>query len=238
MVKRKYKTRTIYNKLVILREALNSENYSSIARKYTISRQNIYYWKQKSEKMVNCKYKQIRRNTYNERTKNKEKENMFIKEIKNMRNLGLVVTKDKLYKLFIEIYPERIRKSVDTNSSYINFLRRKYSIVARRITTYSSDETIEKANEIKNSFINRVKLVLKQKKIDYTNIMNLDETNLVLGGINKSTLEFRGAKTVEIRCKEPKKSMTVALTVKSNGEILNPLSIFKGNNFHHSRNTQ
>lgn len=111
----------------------------------------------------------------------------------------------------------------------MNYLRRKHNLVVRRITTYTEGESEDKVEKIKFNFISRVKKVLKDQKIPFRNLLNLDETRLVLGGMDNSTIDFKGAKSVKVKCKEPKKAITVTLAARSNGEVLNPFTIFKGN---------
>lgn len=73
--------------------------------------------------------------------------------------------------------------------------------------------------------------VRAQRRCEYplSHIINMDETPMGFELPATRTLEFTGSPTVPITtCSAEKRSFTVALAVKANGEKLTPKVIFKG----------
>lgn len=74
-------------------------------------------------------------------------------------------------------------------------------------------------------------MVRAQRRCEYplSHIINMDETPMGFELPATWTLEFTGSRTVPITtCSAEKRSFTVALAVKANGEKLTPKIIFKG----------
>lgn len=90
------------------------------------------------------------------------------------------------------------------------------------------EKSEEKINEMKKNFMERIKRVQDEKRISMSHIINMDETFIRLHNPIGYTLDVKGVKQVQVKSIQPKKGVTIILTIRGNGEMLDPFTIFKG----------
>jgi len=106
--------------------------------------------------------------------------------------------------------------------------KRRHSISMRTKTSLAQRLPADMENKV----VEFHRFILRSRQrwgYDLSRILNMDETPMRFELPATRTLEFTGSRTVPVlSCGADKRSFTVALTVKANGEKLPPKVIFKG----------
>ena len=106
--------------------------------------------------------------------------------------------------------------------------KRRHSISMRTKTSLAQRLPADMENKV----VEFHRFILRSRQrwgYDLSRILNMDETPMRFELPATRTLEFTGSRTVPVlSCGADKRSSTVALTVKANGEKLPPKVIFKG----------
>lgn len=103
-------------------------------------------------------------------------------------------------------------------------LRHNYSL--RTSTTSKAKKNEDQ--DIKNTFIKRVSLLVAEFKIPPNLLINMDESGLNFLPVHKRTYDKKGSTSVLLKFCDDKRQVTIGVSGTSNGIVLPPQIIFKG----------
>lgn len=162
-----------------------------------------------------------------------ELEEIVFSKLLEVRNFGAPVNYAWIRKCSIETFQNLNPDRKDNLPSFsdrwiVNFLAR-YDLTIRK----ASSQRIEKNTdlEIILTYQEEINHLIEKYKISSTDIFNMDETALFFDLSPDYTVDRIGSKRVSIvKNYAAKTRCTCVLTIRSNGDILDPMVIFKGKN--------
>ena len=224
---------TAAEKIIIINYA-KTHGVRSAGRHFTIDNSMISRWIKDASKFHHAA-KKCRRVGSGAPAAYPAAEEALVKWVLEFRQNGLAVTmsmikhqmKFLLANDFVETYPDAKDKFLASESWFYRFLHRHKLALRRKMKI--GQQLPQKLNEKIIDFQHFVIKQRRQYKYNLNEIGNMDETPIYFDMVGSTTIETKGAKTVQIRTTGNEKNrFTCVLTVLANGSKLPPLVIFKG----------
>jgi hypothetical protein len=162
-----------------------------------------------------------------------EIEDTVFSKISEARNFGTPINYAWIRKCSIETYLIQNPNDVDKIPTFSNMWIRKFMSRYDLTIRKASSQRIEKNTDIELilQYQEEINSIIDKYKIESNDIYNMDETAIYFDLSPDYTVDFIGSKRVSIiKNYAAKARCTCVLTIRNNGDILDPIIIFKGEN--------
>lgn len=204
------------------------QSFKAFARQKSLQPSQIRRWIKNLPSLKKVPVKHLRRKTMHPGGRSSlAKSKELVEWVVNLRKEGMAISLNMAVIKALQLEDSTFRaKSASARYSCVRRLLRSHSLVMRAKTHEAQRPPGEVLQDAK-TFMEDIRPIVAARNKKY--ILNMDQTPVFFSMVPRTTLNLRGARSVNVRSSSGSTiRCTVAITVTAAGEFLKPIIVFKG----------